>query len=35
MNKIITFGEVLMRLSQEKQKFIQSNLAEFYFGGMN
>ncbi|MCH3885607.1 sugar kinase [Tenacibaculum aquimarinum] len=34
MNKIITFGEVLMRLSPRgNKKFIQSNLLEFYFGG--
>ncbi|MEN8768285.1 MAG: sugar kinase [Candidatus Arcticimaribacter sp.] len=34
MKKIITFGEVLMRLSPRgNKKFIQSNLAEFYFGG--
>jgi 2-dehydro-3-deoxygluconokinase len=34
MNKIITFGEVLMRLSPRgNKKFIQSNLMEFYFGG--
>lgn len=33
MNKIITFGEVLMRLSPRgNKKFIQSNLLEFYFG---
>jgi len=34
MNQIITFGEVLMRLSPRgNKKFIQSNLLEFYFGG--
>jgi len=34
MDKIITFGEVLMRLSPRgNKKFIQSNLLEFYFGG--
>lgn len=34
MSQIITFGEVLMRLSPEgNKKFIQSNLLEFYFGG--
>ena len=34
MNQIVTFGEVLMRLSPEgNKKFIQSNLLEFYFGG--
>ncbi len=34
MNQIITFGEVLMRLSPPgNKKFIQSNLLEFYFGG--
>lgn len=34
MNQIITFGEVLMRLSPEgNKKFIQANLLEFYFGG--
>lgn len=34
MDQIITFGEVLMRLSPEgNKKFIQSNLLEFYFGG--
>tara|TARA_R110000868_G_scaffold4211_16_gene26814 strand:- start:4781 stop:5785 length:1005 start_codon:yes stop_codon:yes gene_type:complete len=34
MNQIITFGEVLMRLSpQGNKKFIQSNTLEFYFGG--
>mgnify|MGYP003664188195 FL=1 len=34
MNQIITFGEVLMRLSPSgSKKFIQSNTLEFYFGG--
>lgn len=34
MSQIITFGEILMRLSpQGNKKFIQSNLLEFYFGG--
>jgi 2-dehydro-3-deoxygluconokinase len=34
MDQIITFGEVLMRLSPEgNKKFIQTNLLEFYFGG--
>lgn len=34
MNQIITFGEVLMRISPRgNKKFIQSNIAEFYFGG--
>ncbi|WP_339659559.1 sugar kinase [uncultured Polaribacter sp.] len=34
MNQIITFGEVLMRISPlGNKKFIQSNAAEFYFGG--
>ena len=34
MNKIITFGEVLMRISPRgNKKFIQSNNVEFYFGG--
>ncbi|HMC00357.1 MAG TPA: sugar kinase [Flavobacteriaceae bacterium] len=34
MNQIITFGEVLMRLSPfGNKKFIQSNTLEFYFGG--
>ncbi|KJD36248.1 2-dehydro-3-deoxygluconokinase [Tamlana sedimentorum] len=34
MKKIITFGEVLMRLSPEgNKKFKQANLLEFYFGG--
>jgi 2-dehydro-3-deoxygluconokinase len=34
MNQIITFGEVLMRISpQGNRKFIQSNTVEFYFGG--
>jgi 2-dehydro-3-deoxygluconokinase len=33
-DQIITFGEVLMRLSPEgNKKFIQANLLEFYFGG--
>ena len=34
MGQIITFGEVLMRISPtSNKKFIQSNLVEFYFGG--
>ncbi|MGC1203514.1 MAG: sugar kinase [Flavobacteriaceae bacterium] len=34
MNQIITFGEVLMRLSPPgNKKFIQANSLEFYFGG--
>jgi len=34
MSKIITFGEVLMRLSPSgNKKFIQANRLEFYFGG--
>jgi len=34
MNEIVTFGEVLMRLSPEgNKKLIQANLLEFYFGG--
>ena len=34
MNQIITFGEVLMRISPPgNRKFIQSNSVEFYFGG--
>lgn len=34
MNQIVTFGEVLMRLSPlGNKKFIQSNTLEFYFGG--
>ena len=34
MNQIITFGEVLMRISPRgNKKFIQSNAVEFYFGG--
>ena len=34
MNQIITFGEVLMRISpQGNRKFVQSNAVEFYFGG--
>ncbi|WP_405610259.1 sugar kinase [Polaribacter sp. Asnod1-A03] len=34
MNQIITFGEVLMRISPRgNKKFIQSNNVEFYFGG--
>lgn len=34
MNQIITFGEVLMRISPRgNKKFIQSNDVEFYFGG--
>ncbi|WP_179349253.1 sugar kinase [Winogradskyella pacifica] len=34
MNQIITFGEVLMRISPRgNKKFMQSNIAEFYFGG--
>ncbi len=34
MNQIITFGEVLMRISpRNNKKFIQSNMVEYYFGG--
>ncbi|WP_298762745.1 sugar kinase [uncultured Polaribacter sp.] len=34
MNQIITFGEVLMRISPlGNRKFMQSNAVEFYFGG--
>ena len=34
MNQVITFGEVLMRLSPlGNKKFIQANRLEFYFGG--
>lgn len=34
MKQILTFGEVLMRLSPEgNKKFMQANLLEFYFGG--
>ena len=34
MGKVITFGEVLMRISpQGNKKFIQNNSVEFYFGG--
>ena len=34
MSQIITFGEVLMRLSPEgNKKLIQSNRLEYYFGG--
>ncbi len=34
MNQIITFGEVLMRISPRgNKKFIQSNMVEYYFGG--
>ena len=34
MGQIITFGEVLMRISpRSNKKFIQSNIVEFYFGG--
>lgn len=34
MKQIITFGEILMRLSPEgNKKFMQANLLEFYFGG--
>ncbi|WP_338081537.1 PfkB family carbohydrate kinase [Aestuariivivens sediminis] len=34
MGQIITFGEVLMRLSPlGNKKFIQANTLEFYFGG--
>ena len=34
MKKVVTFGEVLLRLSpQGNKKFNQSNLLEFYFGG--
>ncbi|WP_397444750.1 sugar kinase [Polaribacter sp. R77954] len=34
MNQVITFGEVLMRISPlGNKKFVQSNAVEFYFGG--
>jgi len=34
MSQIITFGEVLMRISpRNNKKFIQSNMVEYYFGG--
>ena len=34
MEKVVTFGEVLMRLSpQGNKKFRQSNVLKFYFGG--
>ncbi len=34
MKKVVTFGEVLLRLSpQGNKKFQQSNILEFYFGG--
>ena len=34
MSQVITFGEVLMRISPRgHKKFIQSNMVEFYFGG--
>jgi 2-dehydro-3-deoxygluconokinase len=34
MGQIITFGEVLMRISPRgNKKFVQSNIVEFYFGG--
>ncbi|WP_248722332.1 sugar kinase [Seonamhaeicola sp. ML3] len=34
MGQVITFGEVLMRISPRgKKKFIQSNVVEFFFGG--
>jgi 2-dehydro-3-deoxygluconokinase len=34
MKQIITFGEVLMRISPRgNKKFMQSNIVEFYFGG--
>ena len=34
MGQVITFGEVLMRISPwGNKKFIQSNVAEFFFGG--
>ena len=34
MGQVITFGEVLMRISPRgNKKFIQSNIVEFYFGG--
>lgn len=34
MDKIITFGEVLMRISPlGNRKFVQSNSVEYYFGG--
>ncbi|MFY0713163.1 sugar kinase [Seonamhaeicola sp. NFXS20] len=34
MGQVITFGEVLMRISPRgKKKFMQSNVIEFFFGG--
>ena len=34
MREIVTFGEVLMRISPKgNKKFVQSNSVEFYFGG--
>lgn len=34
MRQVVTFGEVLMRISPRgKKKFIQSNVVEFFFGG--
>ncbi|WP_300021091.1 sugar kinase [uncultured Maribacter sp.] len=34
MGKVVTFGEVLMRISPRgNKKFVQSNIVEFYFGG--
>ena len=34
MGQIVTFGEVLMRISPRgNKKFIQSNMVEYYFGG--
>ncbi len=34
MSQVVTFGEVLMRLSPKgNKKFIQANTLEFYFGG--
>ncbi|APA66107.1 sugar kinase [Maribacter sp. 1_2014MBL_MicDiv] len=34
MGQVITFGEVLMRISPRgNKKFVQSNIVEFYFGG--
>ncbi len=34
MGQVITFGEVLLRISPRgNKKFIQSNIVEFYFGG--
>lgn len=34
MNQVITFGEVLMRISPfGNRKFVQSNSVEYYFGG--